>query len=301
MKSVGSILIALGAAVGVVAQDWASCPNGTVPFDQSCRNATDVQLKAKAFLLQNAPSWDLENKATLFDRGIADATISLAVQARGEFPWGNTPEEIWLDYVLPYAAANEARVDWRTHFHRKITDSKALDGVVATQAALATVNNLIWTHFSATGSSIYFKSSQTPRIFDPFSVITYGYASCTGVSIVLVDALRAVGIAARLVGTPAWLGNVTNGNHNWVEVFVDGVWRFLEGSPAGKGDLSKPCTKWFCSRERFGHGAPQNKTRVYAAKWSRGPTHYHMAWDLDNTLVPGEDRTAYYQAVCSQC
>jgi hypothetical protein len=49
-----------------------------------------------------------------------------------------------------------------------------------------------------------FKSQQTPLIFDPMSTIAYSFASCTGVSIFLIDALRSVGIAARIAGTPAW-------------------------------------------------------------------------------------------------
>ena len=35
-------------------------------------------------------------------------------QVRQNFTWAATvPEEIWLDYVLPYASVNEARTDWR--------------------------------------------------------------------------------------------------------------------------------------------------------------------------------------------
>ncbi len=29
--------------------------------------------------------------------------------------------------------------------------------------------------------------------------------------------------------------------------------------------------------------------------------HYPMAWDLANMDIPGVDRTAYYQDVCSKC
>ena len=55
-------------------------------------------------------------------------------------------------------------------------------------------------------------------IFYPMSTMVFGYASCTGISILYVDALRSVGIPARLVGTPAWHGKENDGNHNWVEV-----------------------------------------------------------------------------------
>lgn len=135
---------------------------------------------------------------------------------------------------------------------------------------------------------IYFKSGQTPLIFDPMSTIAYGYASCTGISILFCNALRAVGIPARVVGTPAWYGNSTNGNHNWVEVYVGGgdedqndddddhpesniddedehSWKFLEGIPANPSDTlnGDPCQRWFCDPSRY----PSSK--VYAAKMSR--------------------------------
>lgn len=63
---------------------------------------------------------------------------------------------------------------------------------------------------------IYFKAQQTPLIYDSMSAISFGFASCTGLSILYLDALRSVGVPARLVGTPAWHGKYEDGNHNWV-------------------------------------------------------------------------------------
>src|SRR5262249_25395969 len=60
-----------------------------------------------------------------------------------------------------------------------------------------------------------------------------GKASCTGLSIVLSDACRAVCIPARLVGTPLWANK--RGNHTWVEIW-DKEWHFTgacEPDPAG--------------------------------------------------------------------
>ena len=129
---------------------------------------------------------------------------------------------------------------------------------------------------------IFFKSGQTPLIFDPMSTIGFGYASCTGISILFCNALRAVGVPARVVGTPAWYGNRTNGNHNWVEVYVGAAsndndndndvadedsWKFLEGLPANPNDSlnGDPCQRWFCDTSRY----PSSK--VYAARMSRRP------------------------------
>ena len=82
---------------------------------------------------------------------------------------------------------------------------------------------------------------KTPLIMDVMSTITFGFASCTGVSIMFVDALRAVGVPARLVGTPAWNGMIQNGNHNWVEVYTgpEAGWSFME--VLAHGQRTCPC------------------------------------------------------------
>merc|ERR1712232_1042836 len=152
---------------------------------------------------------------------------------------------------------------------------------------------------------IFFKPEQTPKIFDPLSVIQYGYGSCTGISITLIDALRSVGVPARLVGTPAWHGNQSLGNHNWVEIYVPGKglngenWTFIEGYPAGHPEtLSNPCDKWFCNPSHW-----NGKTEAFAAKFNKtnAKTYYPMSWDESNHDVPGEDRTDFYQKVCEAC
>ena len=154
--------------------------------------------------------------------------------------------------------------------------------------------------------AIRFKSDQTPLVYDPLSTILFGYASCTGVSIAYVDALRTLGVPARLAGTPAWHGKPEAGNHNWVEVWLNATagWRFIEAAPAGAGEtFSDPCDKWFCNKAHFGGG-----TRVFAAAFrreeygeGRAATHYPMAWDLDNKGVVGVDRSEYYASGCGAC
>ena len=58
-----------------------------------------------------------------------------------------------------------------------------------------------------------------------------GLASCTGLSILLIDACRSVGVPARFVGTPLWADG--SGNHSWVEIW-DGGWHFVGAAePAG--------------------------------------------------------------------
>ena len=136
------------------------------------------------------------------------------------------------------------------------------------------------------------------------STMLFGYASCTGVSILYIDALRTLGIPARLVGTPGWNGNVANGNHNWVEVWLGNDdsegWKFIEGLPAGGSSetFQDPCDKWFCSEANFDDN---QKTKVYAAQYSDTEISFPMAWDLENLDIPGIDRTKYYHDSCKSC
>jgi transglutaminase-like putative cysteine protease len=112
------------------------------------------------------------------------------------------------------------------------------------------INSKLWSGNPVIGKTIVFNSSQTPLIYDPMSTLAFGYASCTGVSIFYVDALRSIGIPARIAGTPAWNSDYTNGNHNWLEVWTGETegWQFIEAAPAGGGEtFINPCDKWFCN------------------------------------------------------
>lgn len=181
----------------------------------------------------------------------------------------------------------------------------------------------------------------TPRVYDPMSTLLFGYASCTGVSILYVDALRSIGVPARVTGTPAWHGGPggasgpPQGNHNWVEVWLGadgsagagGGWAFIEGLPAGgvrllcpqhwsrlrlmlsrvvaaaQGEsFGNPCDKWFCAPTK-GYG---NGTKVFAAVYDKSSAsppgqHYPMEWEPTNKGVPGVDRTSQYAMWCNKC
>jgi len=248
--------------------------------------------------------------ATYFEDGIAGASVQLALVARQTFGWAaRVPKAIWSDAVLPYAVVNEARNDWRPLLWAKLLPTlSTLSNSSSLADVFKLVNAKLWGllgSYSNT-SAIVFRSEQTPLIYDPMSTMLYGYASCTGISLLLVDALRTAGVPARLVGTPAWQGNMSHGNHNWVEVYVGGTtdsgdaWAFIEGAPAGGGEsLDNPCDKWFCNPGHFNFSG----TEVFATRYDRGGdgAFYPMAWDMANHGVVGEDRSALYEAACNKC
>jgi len=295
---------------------WPSASSSTVecqPYDLAVKESTE-------FLKSNLPPWDAINVVTLFgepggvdglNNGIAARAVNLSLDLRmdAKFPWAaSVPKDIFQDYVLPYANMNEGRSDVRGMLSSALLP--ILNGTNATtfQEVTAVVNGYseagstasVWAAVSK--SKIFFKSGSTPLIYDPMSVIAFGYASCTGISVLLVDALRSVGVPARVVGTPAWNNVTENGNHNWVEVWMGEKegWGFIEGKPAGQGEtLTDPCNKWFCDKAHF---PVPNNTPVFATRFKNSTgVVYPMAWDPENDGVPGVDRTDFYAAACSKC
>ncbi|CAK9070226.1 TGc domain-containing protein [Durusdinium trenchii] len=291
-----------------VVRQGSPCGPNEVPWPSEdgafhCEAFEEAWKRAEAFLNDNMPPWDLLNRGTL-QLGLLPATVTQALQVRQNFSWAaEVPEEIWLNYVLPYASVNEARTDWR----RLLFEALKIDAAKRSLAEVTQlVNEKLWSAVR-NDTTIVFKAQQTPLIYDTMSAIAFGYASCTGLSIMFLDALRSVGVPARLVGTPAWHGTFADGNHNWVEIWLGHgsglfgeAWTFLEASPAGPGEhLLNPCDKWFCNPSHF-----DGKTMSFAAKFDREKekfNYYPMAWDMENKDIPGVNRTDFYNSICSKC
>ena len=246
------------------------------------------------------------------DVGMIGVTIDYALRAKVEFEYTDQlPLEIFQEFVLNYANGNEARSNWRPLLWQKLrfliqptTDSIA--------DVVHNLNAKMWSLLAPPDQKvIYFKAQSTPLIFDTMSILAFGYASCTGTSILFVNALRTMGVPARLVGTAAWNQQREKGNHNWVEVWDNGEWYFLEPSlstdpqkPADSvDDLERdPCSRWFCEQSRF-TGHPSNTTYVYAARLEsiHHSTFFPLAWEWTNQAVPGEDVSQFYLDRCGQC
>jgi len=289
------------------------CSNNEVPFDSLCIPKDRSYQSAYKFLLANLPSWDLSNAATLgfhnstgedvdgLEDGIATIGINSSLATKQNNLWAHdVPEDIFNEYVVPYAHVNEARNNWRLFLTNVVNEILEFESPVSVSDVVYLLNDNLWSS-GVLGNKITFVSSQTPLIYDPMSTIVYGYASCTGLSILFADSLRAAGVPARVAGTPAWNQVDSHGNHNWVEVYdhLTEEWYFLEASPAGGNEsLTNPCDKWFCTKDRM-----ENGTKVFATRWrfDSSGTVYPMAWDMNNKEVPGVDRTGYYQDVCNKC
>ena len=105
----------------------------------------------------------------------------------------------------------------------------------------------------------------------PGESIQSGIATCTGLSILLVDACRSVGIPARVAGTPMWSN--LRGNHTWVEIW-DGEWHF---AGAAEPDAAGLDHGWFV------HDATTAKRDVpehaiYATSFRRTGISFPLVW-----------------------
>lgn len=287
-----------------------------------------AQLAAYSFLREHVMDFDLPFLGTLgFDDtadlpdglngGLIGPTITLALQAKIDYATTDSlPMDIWQEYVLNYSNLNEARTNWRPLLNNKLRvlvendDTKNDDSssAMTTAETVQRLNAGMWKLLApASTDCITFVSSETPLIFDPMSVLVWGHASCSGLAVLFVNALRAFGVAARVAGTPAWYQDRASGNHNWVEVYDDaiGQWKFLEPSPNQTvvDTLDRdPCERWFCSSSRFHFDNTSNTTLVSAARLnSVATTFFRLAWEWNTADVPGEDVSSYYQRTCSQC
>ena len=188
-----------------------------IAFLKTQMSASDVHLLDDSFLLAN---------------------VRQALKSRQTYPWGHLVTDIqFMNDVLPYASLREPRDLWRvgnfTEYMQPIVSD--CDDI---PCAVTALNTHAW---SIREPSIIFQPSPSNKInsYSPFETILRGNSSCTGLSIFLVDALRSVGIPARVAGTPHWnLGedkcphgdsDPPCGNHNWVEVFVPSTgWSFVD-------------------------------------------------------------------------
>jgi hypothetical protein len=289
--------------------------------DDGCTWQSNEQAHREAYdyLRANIMEFDEPNMETLgFQRyeakstppdglanGLIQPVIELSLRNKRDFAHTDAlPKEIWQNYVLNYANLNEARSNIRPWLHQRVVVPLLLDSGANREANVSEVVRILNTHawplISLNNQTIHFVASQTPLIFDPMSILVFGYASCTGLAIVMVHVLRAAGIAARVAGTPAWNANVDHGNHNWVEVWDRNEWFFLEPSPSVPvvDTIDRnPCERWFCHAARLANG-----TQFYAAQLSRNNSVYFpLSWEWDNHNVPADNRTEYYHSICSQC
>lgn len=233
--------------------------------------------KSARFLVEHMPAADKEALSI----GFLTENLDLALKARATFPWAkDVPEEIFLNDVLPYAVFDEPRDPWRADFMAKATP--LVKDAKTTSEAAQILNRdffkLINTHYHTERK----RTNQSPK-----ESIEQGKATCTGLSIILVDACRAVGIPARAVGTPLWWNK--SGNHTWVEIWDKG-WHFLGADEYDAKGLNHG---WFIDHASKAH-ADDPMHAIYATSWKRDGGIFPMVWSPKSTSVGGVNVTESY-------
>ncbi len=241
------------------------------------RGAPAEQRKGMAFLVANMPERDLRSLKAAF----LLENLALACKARKEVPWGaRLTDEMFLDHVLPYANVDESRDPWRKEMY-ELCLPLVKDAKTPGEAAQR-LNAGLFARVKVRYSTERKKPQQSPK-----ESMESGKASCTGLSILLVDACRSVAVPARVVGTPLWTNK--RGNHTWVEVWDDG-WHFVGACEPDPKGLDRA---WFS-----GDAAQAQKDSrlhaIYAASFRRTALTFPLVWDPNREDVFAENVTERY-------
>ena len=165
--------------------------------------------------------------------------------------------------MLPYHVVDEVRDAWRKELYELC--APIADTCRTMEEAIRAINGRIPELTGVHYNTLREKTNQSPR-----ESMRQGMASCTGLSILLVDALRSVGIPARFVGTASWHDN--RGNHSWTEVWLDGQWRVTEYYfPSALDHL------WFMDDASKANPADRHYA-IYATRFGKADDWFPMVW-----------------------
>ncbi len=229
------------------------------------------------FLIEHMPERDLRTLTAEF----LLENVAYAYRAWNQAAWKDSiPKEVFLNDVLPYASVNERRDAWRKDFFERF--QPLTKEVSSPGQAAALLNQQIFKLLNVRYSTKRRKPDQSP-----FESIEEGLASCTGLSILLIDACRAVGVPARFAGTPMWADG--SGNHSWVEVWDDG-WHFT-GAAEPSGDALDQA--WFVGRAAKAQ-RDEPRHAIYAVSFQPTPISFPMIWDRSAKYVYAVNVTDRY-------
>lgn len=229
------------------------------------------------YLLQYMPAADRAQ----VDVELVVENVVFAYRAWQQAPWKDqVSEQVFLNEILPYASINERRDRWRKDFYERFQPLVAEAKSPAEAAAI--LNQAIFPELGVIYSTKRPKADQSP-----YESIDAGMASCTGLSVLLIDACRSVGVPARFVGTPLWADG--SGNHSWVEVWDDG-WHFTGAAEPTGLELNKA---WFTGRAALAVESDRERA-IYAVSYRPTTTELPMVWQPDADTVYAHNVTSRY-------
>jgi predicted esterase len=190
------------------------------------------------------------------------------------------PEAIFFNDVLPYAVVDEPRDPWREEFHRRF--SPLVENVGSIHEAVQILNQKVFEELKVKYSTARKRANQSPK-----ESIEQGLASCSGLSIILVDACRAVGIPARFAGIAEWPNK--SGNHAWVEVWDQG-WHFTGAAEFDPRGLNHA---WFNADAALAQESFWDQSILATSFRSTGHS-FPLVWDRADKSVPAVNVTRRY-------
>ena len=263
----------------LIDQTMVKASDNAKELEKALNEVPAEQKEGMAFLLAYMPERDAKELTADF----LLEHVTYAYKARAAHEWAQAvPEEVFFNDVLPYASLNEKREAWRKDFYERF--SKYVTSCKTIEEAIDSVNKNIRDEVNVDYNTKREKPDQAP-----FESMRQHMASCSGLSILLTDAFRAVGIPSRVAGTPAWHDN--RGNHNWSEVYVNGKWHFTEYYPSDALDKS-----WFLADAGKAIKEDLEKA-VYASSFKPADAYFPLVWDMDIRYVHAENVTDRYTAL----
>ena len=124
------------------------------------------------------------------------------------------PEEIVLDFILPYRTNNESFALYTPKFFGELKDIAI--GKTRSEAAKAV-------NFWCLSKATYAQADE--RTQNALATYNAGKGRCGEESVFTVAALRSVGIPARQVYCPVW--SHCDDNHAWTEVYTENGWEYM--------------------------------------------------------------------------
>lgn len=262
----------------LISFSWLAAAGPTEDFVAAAQSKFgDFGVRAARFLVDNMPPADREKLPAAF----LLENLDLALKARTEFSWAKqVPEDIFLNDVLPYAVFDEPRDPWRADFYARSREW-VKDAHSATEAAQI-LNRELFKQVN-----VHYNTGRKRPNQSPAESMALGKATCTGLSVILVDACRSVGIPARAVGTFVWMNE--RGNHTWVEVW-DGDWHFTGADEYDAAGLDRG---WFLG-DASQAKAEDRRHAIFATSWKRDGTYFPMVWAQQSESVAAVNVTARY-------
>lgn len=257
----------------------ATAGDNAKELERALKEVPTSQREGMAFLISYMPERDAKSLSADF----LLENVEYAYKARAEFPWAKTvPDSVFLNDVVAYANLNENRESWRKDFYERF--KKYVASCKTMREAIDSVNKNVRDELLVDYNTKREKPDQAP-----YESMRQHMASCSGLSILLTDAFRAVGIPSRVAGTPAWHDD--RGNHNWNEVWIDGQWRFTEYYPSDDLDQS-----WFLTDA--GKAVKEDvRKAIYAASFKPTGSYFPLVWDENIRYVHAENVTDRYTSL----